>query len=197
MKELDNLKELYLDEIKNIYKKGTLTPADSEAANKALDSLEKIRSLCEKEEAKQYSEAMYRNRSMMPEMSQSMRAYSTPYYHNDVYRGQSMGYSMAEPMGQMSRNGYSMSEPMEQMSRNGYSMGEPMEQMSRGGYSMMDGYEDYSERRGRNRLGQYTSRRDEETARYMVDILEELRKEAPNRKTARAIDLCIDKIDPR
>ena len=36
MKELENLKEMYLDEIKKINKKGELTPADGEAAKKAL-----------------------------------------------------------------------------------------------------------------------------------------------------------------
>ena len=85
MKELENLKELYLDEIKAINKKGELTPTDAEAAKKALEAIEKINKLCcdEEYEDEGYSERMYprysrnssyrgdysyTNRSMMPEM---------------------------------------------------------------------------------------------------------------------------------
>ena len=46
MKELEMLKEMYLDEIKKIHKKGELTPADGEAVSKALDALMKIDRLC-------------------------------------------------------------------------------------------------------------------------------------------------------
>lgn len=61
MKELENLKELYVDEIKKINKKGELTPADSEAAKKALEAIEMIDMLCESEMDKDagYSERMY------------------------------------------------------------------------------------------------------------------------------------------
>ena len=83
MKELENLKELYLDEIKAINKKGELTPTDAEAAKKALEAIEKIDKICcDYEEEEGYSERMYprrsmnrsyndrsyRDRSMMPEM---------------------------------------------------------------------------------------------------------------------------------
>ena len=85
MKELENLKELYLDEIKAINKKGELTPTDAEAAKKALEAIEKINKLCcdDEYEDEGYSERMYprysrnssyrgdysyTNRSMMPEM---------------------------------------------------------------------------------------------------------------------------------
>lgn len=77
MKELENLKELYLDEIKAINKKGELTPTDAEAAKKALEAIEKINKLCGDEEYEDegYSERMYPRysmnrsyRSMMPEM---------------------------------------------------------------------------------------------------------------------------------
>lgn len=82
MKELENLKELYLDEIKAINKKGELTPTDAEAAKKALEAIEKINKLCGDEEYEDegYSERMYPRysmnrsyRSMMPEMGYSER----------------------------------------------------------------------------------------------------------------------------
>ena len=84
MKELENLKELYLDEIKAINKKGELTPTDAEAAKKALEAIEKINKLCYDEEYEDegYSERMYPRysmnrsyRSMMPEMR--------PYEYDD------------------------------------------------------------------------------------------------------------------
>ena len=66
MKELENLKEMYLDEIKKITKKGELSPADSDAACKALGALEKIYDLCDREKElehhiPEYSERRGRN----------------------------------------------------------------------------------------------------------------------------------------
>lgn len=73
MRELENLKELYLDEIRKINKKGELTPADAEAAKKALEAIEKIDDICcdeddmHEEYSERYSEYMpYRRR--MPDM---------------------------------------------------------------------------------------------------------------------------------
>lgn len=94
MKELENLKELYLDEIKKINKKGELTPTDAEAANKAIDAIKKIEEICaccdDMDEG--YSERYYRSRNRMPEM----------------HRGRGMSYSD----GPMYRDGYSEGYPM-------------------------------------------------------------------------------------
>lgn len=88
MKELENLKELYLDEIKKINKKGELTPTDAEAANKAIDAIKKIDEICaccdDMDEG--YSERYYRSRNCMPE----------------IRRGRGMSYSD----GPMIRDGY-------------------------------------------------------------------------------------------
>ena len=46
MKELENLKELYLEEIKKINKKGELTPVDAESAKKALEAIKSIDEIC-------------------------------------------------------------------------------------------------------------------------------------------------------
>ena len=65
MKELENLKELYLEEIKKINKKGELTPVDAEAAKKALEAIEKINEICESyNDDEGYSERRYPMRSM-------------------------------------------------------------------------------------------------------------------------------------
>lgn len=101
MKELENLKELYLDEIKKINKKGELTPTDAEAANKAIDAIKKIDEICaccdDMDEG--YSERYYRSsgigysqRGRMPEMN---RVRGVSYSDGPMYRD---GYSEAYPM---------------------------------------------------------------------------------------------------
>ena len=66
-KTLEHFKEMYLDEIKKITKKGELTPADGEAGLKALEALTMIDELCCKEDDKEmemsmgYSERRHRN----------------------------------------------------------------------------------------------------------------------------------------
>lgn len=109
MEVLESLKELYKEEIKKIVKKGELSPADSEAACKAVKAWHEINELL-----------------------------------------------------------------MEEESLTGGMM---------------------SERRGRNRLGQYTSRNDRSTADRMIDTLERLRMDAHDDETCRAIDRCIKRIE--
>lgn len=67
MKELKTLERLYLDEIQKINDNGGLTSADSEAAIKALEAIEMIEKLCDKDDG--YSEGMNRR-------------YYNPYYNN-------------------------------------------------------------------------------------------------------------------
>ena len=111
MRELENLKELYLEEIKKINKKGELTPPDAEAAKKALEAIEKIDEICccTEDIEKGYSERGYSNRRMsmsyddgrysqrrMPEMySEAYPMMHYPYYddgagHYSDRRGRSM-----------------------------------------------------------------------------------------------------------
>ena len=74
MRELENLKELYVDEIRKINKKGELTPADDAVIEKALERIEKLDEMCCRDEddmhdeySERYSEYMpYRRR--MPDM---------------------------------------------------------------------------------------------------------------------------------
>lgn len=70
MKELENLKEMYLDEIKKINKKGELTPTDAEAAKKALEAITMIDMICDKmEDDDTYSERSYRRNQSGNNMS--------------------------------------------------------------------------------------------------------------------------------
>ncbi len=67
MKELDYLKDLYIDEIKKINKKGELSAADAEGAKKALEAIHLIDQIC-RNEIDEYMGLGY-SRSMMPEMA--------------------------------------------------------------------------------------------------------------------------------
>lgn len=81
MKELENLKEMYLDEIKKITKKGELTPTDAEAAKKALEAITMIDDICDMDDGEwsggSYRGMSYNDRSghryMMPEMDMPTR----------------------------------------------------------------------------------------------------------------------------
>lgn len=140
MKELEDLKELYLEEIKKINKKGELTPADAEAAKKCLEAIEKIEEICcEHEDEEGYSERSYPRRSMN-------RSRTYPMYNNrsmmmpEVYHG------------------------------------------------------DYSERRGRDSMGRYTSRSHGETVKHMIYELEDMHMDAPDMRTRETISQAIDRL---
>lgn len=86
MKELENLKDLYLEEIRSINKKGELTPSEAEAAMKALEGIKLIDYICGDNGEDGYSEG-YR------------RSYSRDYrdgYSNGMTPRYSMDYRMPE-----------------------------------------------------------------------------------------------------
>lgn len=89
MKELENLKEMFLDEIKKINKKSELSPADGEAAKKALEAICMIDEICDDTDEKEYSERSYRDRLSYNNYSQNgnmSRHYPMPemdYGYND------------------------------------------------------------------------------------------------------------------
>lgn len=90
MKELEDLRELYLEEIRRINKKGDLDPHDAEVAKIALEAIEKIDIICEMDcYEDDYSERM------MP-MRRSYRSYNRSFddgYYDRGYserRGRSM-----------------------------------------------------------------------------------------------------------
>lgn len=86
MKELENLKEMYLDEIKKINKKGELTPVDAEAAKKALEAITMIDMICGDEDESGYSERSYRRNQSGMNMS---RHYPMPDMDYSSRRGRS------------------------------------------------------------------------------------------------------------
>lgn len=170
MKELENLKELYLEEIKKINRKGELTPADAEAAKKALEAIEKINEICCDEEELNggYSE----------------RGYSNGRYSNGGYSER--GYSNRYSNGGYSDRSYG---------QNG-TMSRRMPEMYSDRYSDRYYNDGYSERRGRSSTtGRYISRHNAATADNMIRKLEMMRTEAPDSETMMAIDNVISKLE--
>lgn len=85
MKELENLREMYLDEIKKINKKGELTPVDAEAAKKALEAISMIDLICSDMDENEYSERSYRS-------GRSYRGMSRHYPMPEMDYGYGYGY---------------------------------------------------------------------------------------------------------
>lgn len=86
MKELEDLRELYLEEIRRINKKGDLDPHDAEVAKCALEAIEKIDIICGMDEW----EDDYSERTMP--MRRSYRSYNDGYMDRGYSerRGRSM-----------------------------------------------------------------------------------------------------------
>lgn len=126
IKEIEKLKDLFMDEISTITKKGTLTPTDGEAGKIALEALEKIECLC----------------CMVEETQNGMSMRMMPY--NSM---------LIDP------------------------------------YGNQVPYEGYAERRGRDSMGRYTSRRSYandyarhgETIDSMIDGLKDMKRELENK----------------
>lgn len=87
LKALEDLKELYMEEIKKINKKGDLTPVDSEAACKALEAIKKIDEICcnydDMDEG--HSERMYPRHYPMSRRLPDMMHFGYGYNDNRSY----------------------------------------------------------------------------------------------------------------
>lgn len=165
MKELENLKELYLDEIKKINKKGELNPADAEAAKKALEAIEKINEICE-------------------ESDEMEEGYSKRYsYSGYSRRNPSMSYHYpAEPLPEMVPMTYSMARSRDSMGRYSREGGSSRSD----GYSRGNSYNSYSRNDGYSR--HYASSK-------MIEKLEEMLENAPDERKRMAIERCISEIE--
>ena len=161
-KILEGLKELYLDEIKSIKKKGELTPTDGQSGKLALEALDKIEDLCEKYEMKEdgHSEMMYPNRRY-----QRMPNDGTGYAER-MYPQYMMNDGMS--MNHMPRT--SMMPDVHYEYGDGYH--------NDGGYGYHRNYyqnDGYSNRRGRSSVtGRYVSRANGDDDMVIDDMIQKL-----------------------
>lgn len=206
MKAMENLKEVMEDAIKKIGKKQDITPQDLEYAYKAIDILKDIETIKAMKAADfgdgEYSQrgsynsyeggnsnrGSYANNQVSHENSNRGNSYS-PIWNQDMMTPYSMNSYRGSYEGG-SNDGNSMN------SYRGSYDGSYEGQASREG-----SYEDYSERRGRDAMGRFTSRdgsydysRHSEKER-MIDKLETMADVATDSKTKRAIEQCITKLE--
>lgn len=194
MKVMNDLYEILEDELKKIAKKADISPQELENAYKAVDIMKDIETIKAMKEAGgegEYSQRGGRgsynsydgnmsNRGSYAENMSNRGSYG-PVWNQDM-----MPYSM-----NMSNRG----------SYNSYDGRAGRDADSDGRYSE-DGSYEYSERRGRDARGRYTSRdgsydgysRHSEKER-MIDKLETMADVTTDPKTKRAIEQCIDKLE--
>jgi len=189
MKDLERIQELIESEIKPLTSKQDISPAELKNLGEAVDILKDVETI------------------------KAMREAGEDYsYSRDAYsRGR--GYSYAE-------DGHSEYYPMYRRSHDGMSRGDhSMEGHSMADHSMRGSYDgragrdgdsdgQYSERRGRDAMGRFTSRdgasmmsRDangysgHSERQYMIDRLEDMADDARTERERQIIERCIAKLE--
>lgn len=193
MRTLEDLKDMLEEQIKQITKKGDITPTELESAYKAVDILkdiEQIKNMGDGEESGGYSQRNYSN-----------RGYSRGGYANNAYDGPIWN------QGQGSNDGGSYGRGVYMGSYDGGNYGRSYDEMSND-YSQEGSY-----RRGRDaRTGRFVSRdagnsrdysRDYYSNDYsrhgdkeqMVMKLQEMMRTASSEKERRAIMQCLEQLE--
>lgn len=208
MKVMNDLYEILEDELKKIAKKADISPQELENAYKAVDIMKDIETIKAMKEAGgegEYSQRMGRgsynsydgnmsNRGSYAENMSNRGSYG-PVWNQDM-----MPYSM-----NMSNRGSYEGEMSNRGAYNSYGSYDGRagrDADSDGRYSEDGSYDNYSNARGRDARGRYTSRdgsydgysRHSEKER-MIDKLETMADVTADPKTKRAIEQCIDKLE--
>ena len=209
MKALEDLKELLVDQIKRVTKKGDITPNELESMYKSVDIIKDISTIeamekAEKEE-EEYAKDRYSRGRYSREGSYDGNSMRGSYNGNSMRGGSYEGNMMSNDMGNSQR--YLPPYPM-------YSYAPvwntPQQQNDgrRGRDADSDGRysEDSSYRRGRDAMGRFTSRDGsyENSNRYsrhsvvkdrMIAKLEDMADDATTSRERNTIMQCIDKLD--
>lgn len=196
MKHLDRITELIEQEIKPLTMKQDISPQELKNLGEAVDILKDVETIKAMKEADYGGEYSNRGNSYGSYDGQSNRG-------NRGYGSYDGMQSNANPnmnMGGQSMNSYGQSMAYNSMmgqSNNSYE-GQSMEgqSMARRGRDG-DGDGRYSERRGRDRMGRYTSRdgySGHSEREYMIDRLEDMVDDARSERERRIIERCIDKL---
>lgn len=198
MKVLEDIKELIEEELKNLKKKGTLSPAELDSIHKGVETIVYIEELCANEEEDEEKDNGYSGRRGM--RHSSMRGYSgtypmmypstTPIYYDNNYSGH---YDYDDPrMNRYSGCGYNYNR----YSGNDYSGNDYSG--TRGSYdNSYQGYSSEGTRAGRNygMTGSGYSR--EGASSHMIAKLEEMLDSACTDKEQAAIYQCLDRLTKR
>lgn len=197
MKAMEDLKEVMEDTIKKIGKKTDITPQELEYAYKAIDVLKDIETIkAMKEAGGEYSNEYSQRGGMSRNSYNSYEGQS----NRGSYDGMSNRGNSYAPIWNQGMDMMMHPYSMESSYRGSYAGRRGRDADSDGQYSE-DGSYDYSNRRGRDAMGRYTSRdgsydysRHSEKER-MIDKLETMADVATDSKTKRAIEQCITKLE--
>ena len=190
---MENLKEILEDELKKIAKKGDIDPQELDGAYKAVDILKDLETIKAMREA-------YPEEGQYSQRGGSYNSYARGNYSNASY----------SPI-------WNADQYMPEHSMNNGMRGSYADGMSNAGRVGRDGdgdgrySEDYSNRRGRDARGRYTSRDGSYESSYdgsyergysrhsekkrMIDKLETMADVASDAQTKRAIEQCIEKLE--
>ena len=191
MKDLERIEELIEHEIKPLTSKQDISPTELERLGEAVDILKDVETIRAMKEAEyeyqddEYSQARGRGRGRY-------NSYDTPnpMSHDgsyDMYRPYIRSYDTPN---QGTSNNQGMSNGNSMMNSNDGRRGRDGD--GDGRYS-----EGYSTRRGRDRMGRYTSRdysRHSEKE-YMIDRLEDMADDARTEREREIIERCIYKLE--
>lgn len=181
MKDLERIVELIESEIRPLTSKQDISPSELENLGEAVDILKDVETIKAMRNAEKdgYSFGVSYDGHVTTNPSTShrypyMRSYDEP--HTISHDGHSMG---EHSMGEHSMTSYDMT--------------------SYGGRKGMDGDSDgrYSERRGRDAMGRYTSRdySGHSERQYMIDRLEDMADDARTERERQIIERCIAKLE--
>lgn len=224
MKAMEELKELLEEELKKIAKKGDITPTELESVYKAVDVIKDIATIKAMEESSsdETSEQYMRRSGYSQDDGQSGRMMWYPYMDSPVWNQNRSMNSMAGNQGGSYRgdsyDGHGMSN--DGSYRGSYEGGSN----DGGSYNAYDGASNarrgrdgdgdgqYSERRGRDRMGRFTSRDggsyessngsyayrgySRHTAKErMMGKLESMLEDAQTEKERMAIRQCLEELE--
>lgn len=191
MKVMNDLYEILEDELKKIAKKADITPQELENAYKAVDIMKDIETIKAMKEAG--GEGEYSQRGGRGSYNSYDGMSNRGFYDGNMSNRGSYGPVWNQDMMPHSMN----------MSNNGsYDGRAGRDADSDGRYSEDGSYDNYSNARGRDARGRFTSRdgsydgysRHSEKER-MIDKLETMADVTADPKTKRTIEQCIDKLE--
>lgn len=207
MKALEDLKELLVDQIKRVTKKGDITPNELESMYKSVDIIKDISTIEAMEKAEKEEEEYEKNRYSRGRYSRDGDMISNDMGNSQRYLPPYPMYSYAPvwntPQQQPNNN---QNGEMNGNSQ-GYNAGNSNDGR-RGRDADNDGRysEESSYRRGRDAMGRFTSRDSnsyENSSRYsrhsvkdrMIAKLEDMADDATTNRERNTIMQCIDKLD--
>lgn len=207
MKALEDLKELLVDQIKRVIKKGDITPNELESMYKSVDIIKDISTIEAMEKAEKEEEEYEKNRYSRGRYSRDGDMISNDMGNSQRYLPPYPMYSYAPVWNTPQQQPNNNQNQNNEMNGNSNTNNGMSNDGRRGRDADSDGRysEDSSYRRGRDAMGRFTSRDGsyENSNRYsrhsvkdrMIAKLEDMADDATTNRERNTIMQCIDKLD--